>query len=1075
MPDGSCSSFIPPPLDGSLTSAEMVEYHAQRSPEHPLFVFAQGAGTVRTITYSEAWRMVKRAAAIIHGHCRRWQSEGADIIDGDLKFSSDKRPTIGILASVDTISYFATLIGTMRLGFVPFPISVRNSSVGVAHLVRNSRVTQLLVSPDPAIQRLVAGGISLLEQDGIHVEVFQMIQFADISDEGYDDGEPNTVFPKVTLDDITCIMHSSGSTAFPKIIPISNRTLIQWGMIPLHGEVDLCCNTIGVHTSPVFHVMGVANVPMAVTTGMILSVFEPSSPPIIPTPARYLDDLLTTKASVIYCVPSLIEAWFKDQANIPLMTAFKAVIYAGAPMHRHVGDQLAKMGVLLSPFYGMTEAGGLSMFIQKSIPTIDQWEYFKLAPHLELEMLQQDGLKNVFEIVVVRTSSHEPSVINWSTPDGREAYRTNDLLERHPSDPSLWKVYGRADDLIILLNGEKTNPVPLEAMLVRDPYIAAAVMFGQGRLQNGVLIEPKQEFVFDPEDEQQLADFRNRIWPTVEKVNQFAPTHSRLFKEMILPSSPLKPFDYTPKGTPRRHVVIEAYKREINALYDAVKQLPQTDLKPPSSWDRDQTTIFMRLAVERVMNGNVPDDADLFQEGCDSLQATSIRNSVVHVLRSTSHASLQEIPSSFVYDNPSISSLCNFVLQLVSHNHKEKIDGLATRAQSMTEILERYSRSFPTHLPRLRSTNINASGSDEVVLLTGSTGSLGCHLLAQLLRKPSVTKVYALNRLSGVPLRERHERAFGRWRLDANLLQSPKLEFLEGDIARQDLGLEADVMKNLQRTATSIIHNAWRVDFNITLKSFEPLISSVRNLIDFALGSSHPVPPSILFTSSISVVFGHGTETSLSEVPITDPSLSVATGYSESKWVAESLLMRAMQETGLRVNIVRVGQLCGDSVSGGWNEKEWVATLIRGSQVLGAVPERDETISWIPVDVAASALLEMVGCSHPVLHLVHPNPVEWSVFSDTASSILRVPSIPYAAWVAKLQDENQKLASEPGALKHNPALILFDFFSALKTLPNLDTSRAVETSSSLKAAARLGRQDVERWAAYWRSICFLQA
>ena len=44
----------------------------------------------------------------------------------------------------------------------------------------------------------------------------------------------------------------------------------------------------------------------------------------------------------------------------------------------------------------------------------------------------------------------------------------------------------------------------------------------------------------------------------------------------------------------------------------------------------------------------------------------------------------------------------------------------------------------------------------------------------------------------------------------------------------------------------------------------------------------------------------------------------------------------------MRTTVVRVGQLCGDSVSGGWNEKEWVPALLRGAQVLGAFPQRNE-------------------------------------------------------------------------------------------------------------------------------------
>jgi hypothetical protein len=72
----------------------------------------------------------------------------------------------------------------------------------------------------------------------------------------------------------------------------------------------------------------------------------------------------------------------------------------------------------------------------------------------------------------------------------------------------------------------------LETILSKDPRIEAALMFGRGRFQNGVIITPKQEYAFDPTDQEKLVAFRKAIWPTVERMNAYAPQHSRLFKEV---------------------------------------------------------------------------------------------------------------------------------------------------------------------------------------------------------------------------------------------------------------------------------------------------------------------------------------------------------------------------------------------------------------------------------------------------------------------------------------------------------------------------------------------------------------
>ena len=45
-----------------------------------------------------------------------------------------------------------------------------------------------------------------------------------------------------------------------------------------------------------------------------------------------------------------------------------------------------------------------------------------------------------------------------------------------------------------------------------DPHVKASVMFGRGKFNAGVLIDPRPEFAFDPADETKLIDFRNAIW-----------------------------------------------------------------------------------------------------------------------------------------------------------------------------------------------------------------------------------------------------------------------------------------------------------------------------------------------------------------------------------------------------------------------------------------------------------------------------------------------------------------------------------------------------------------------------------
>lgn len=85
-----------------------------------------------------------------------------------------------------------------------------------------------------------------------------------------------------------------------------------------------------------------------------------------------------------------------------------------------------------------------------------------------------------------------------------------------------------------------------------------------------------------------------------------------------------------------------------------------------------------------------------------------------------------------------------------------------------------------------------------------------------------------------------------------------------------------------------IIHNAWRLDFNLTLASFEPNIRSTRNLIDLATRSKHASTSRFLFTSSIASAQGWDTSKgAFPEEVQHDASTALGGGYGEAKYICE--------------------------------------------------------------------------------------------------------------------------------------------------------------------------------------------
>lgn len=94
-------------------------------------------------------------------------------------------------------------------------------------------------------------------------------------------------------------------------------------------------------------------------------------------------------------------------------------------------------------------------------------------------------------------------------------------------------------------------------------------------------------------------------------------------------------------------------------------------------------------------------------------------------------------------------------------------------------------------------------------------------------------------------------------------------------------------MSQLRASVTHVVHNAWRVDFNLALASFETHVAAAVRLLALAPRARY------LFTSSVSVAGGWrgaGGKGSVPEAPLGNARIPAgSSGYGMGKYVVEEV------------------------------------------------------------------------------------------------------------------------------------------------------------------------------------------
>ncbi|KAJ0423944.1 hypothetical protein BJY00DRAFT_309761 [Aspergillus carlsbadensis] len=879
-------------------------------------------------------------------------------------------------------------VAAMRCGFMLFLVSERNSVAANYKLFDEVQCSTILTTSSSfaPVQATLAGDAAG-DGSGRELVIIELPSLETLLTETC----PEYPFSKTlstSAREVALIVHTSGSTGFPKPMFITHKflakTMRNFRITAPEGyitQTSLIEKRRCVCFLPVGHPAGITFtllLPLTTQCSIILPL-----PHIPPTGEALVEILRHTSAHWAALAPLTLETISKDIALLDNLDAhLETLVFSGGSLPKVFGDEIAqRTGLKLLSFLGSSETGPLQAVYRRGYDFVNDWNYLQFPTELGARFdLVPDTDKGsdggeVYELIFTKTPATEPYQAVFATYPNQTEFRTKDLFTKHPTIPNLWTHASRSDDVIVFLNGEKVNPVDFESRVSRHPAVAAALMFGDKRFEAGVLVEFVDSQRKGGLSVMERARAVRDIWPMVEEANSILPAYARVDEAHIIFTEAGKPVLRTLKGTVRRRATIELYKDAIERVYSDVEEMSMEAAVPGplrcGLGSEEETTGFIRQAVQETMKiSQLALTEDFFNRGMDSLQVLRL---VRHLRGRTA---LIGISPSMVYLNASILALSAAVYQLAQNKQVSEQQKREDQLRVRREILQKYLDAIDA----LATTGIKPSSTQQgrkegkVVLLTGSTGTIGSYILSVLLNRKDINHIYCVNRSRDSYNLQRERNAHQDSTLPL-IFPKSKVTFLTFDLTHPSLGISDAVYETLRDRTTHVIHNAWKVDFNLPLQAFEPQLVGVINLI--RLCASAPRAPTVVFTSSVSAVMNVASATtsspqSINQTPvpesiIEDISAPASAGYAESKYIAERVLSHASEKLNISARILRLGQVAGAAKSPGrWNAVDWVPALVLGSRGLGAIPDAldgsgndGNVVNWVPVDSIAEVIVEI--------------------------------------------------------------------------------------------------------------------
>lgn len=556
-----------------------------------------------------------------------------------------------------------------------------------------------------------------------------------------------------------------------------------------------------------------------------------------------------------------------------------------------------------------------------------------------------------------------------SETDKRDWLKTGDLGFIY--DNELY-VCGRLKDLIII-RGLNYYPNDIEGIIEKDPLIrkGSVVAFSTNNQGNESLVI--------------VAGIKNQS--KIPDANQL---NSQIVKYFGIEISeilfvPARAIPKTSSGKIRRSTCKNSY---LNGELNSVQSIKLTDTNSNHVSDETENienviiTDYTQLLLKYKLSGI--ENSALRDVGLDSLRLAEFGHDLKLLLEINGFGDLShEVDLKLLQriivvelfeilkDLKTASSLAKFKFRKAFQTIRIEYD------KSELNLMAR-----DILLPLQKELNSKKNTLKNNTLLTGGTGFFGPFLIKSILEQ-TTDNIYVLVRADS------EKEAFNRLQHAFNTILPAKefktafekrVQVICGDLSKPKFGLSEEGWSKLSDEIHTIYHNGAYVNYMMDYESMRQInVIGTKEVIQLALTGSKK----ILNHISTTFIFGWSVKETLFESDSNSAMEYLDFGYSQSKWVSEQLVIKAMRD-GLQARIFRPA-LISPSINGTGYNFDISIRLLTFMLKYGIGTSAQNQVSFTPADIGANNIVAISTLEESLGNTFHATRDEFSTMEDVTN------------------------------------------------------------------------------------------